>query len=46
MRLFERLAQHLHPAGALLMGATESLQGIITRYIRKVYHNTILYQLR
>ena len=45
-RLFERLAQHLHPAGALLIGTTESLQGITTRYIRKVYHNTVFYQLR
>ena len=45
-RLFERLAQHLHPAGALLIGATESLQGITIRSIRKVYHNTIFYQLR
>jgi len=45
-RLFERLAKHLHPAGALLIGATESLQGITTRFIRKVYHNTAFYQLR
>jgi chemotaxis protein methyltransferase CheR len=45
-QLFERLAKHLHPAGALLIGATESLQGITTRYIRKVYHNTVFYQLR
>jgi chemotaxis protein methyltransferase CheR len=45
-RLFERLAEHLHPAGALLIGATESLQGITTRYIRMVYHNTTFYQLR
>src|ERR1043166_5398732 len=35
-RLFERLATHLHPAGALLIGATESLQGVTTRYIRRV----------
>jgi hypothetical protein len=46
MRLFEPLAKHLHPAGALLIGATESLQGITIRSIRKVYHNTIFYQLR
>jgi len=45
-RLFERLAKHLRPAGALLIGATESLQGITTRYIRQVYHNTAFYQLR
>jgi chemotaxis protein methyltransferase CheR len=45
-RLFERLAEHLHPAGALLIGATESLQGITTRYRRMVYHNTTFYQLR
>jgi chemotaxis protein methyltransferase CheR len=45
-RLFARLAQHLQPAGALLIGATASLQGITTRYIRKVYHNTVFYQLR
>jgi len=45
-RLFERLAKHLHPAGALLIGATESLQGITIRYIRKVYRNTVFYQLR
>jgi len=45
-QLFERLAKHLHPAGALLIGATESLQGITIRYIRKVYHNTVFYQLR
>ena len=36
-RLFERLAKHLHPTGVLLIGATESLQGITTRYTRKVY---------
>jgi chemotaxis protein methyltransferase CheR len=45
-RLFERLAKHLHPAGALLIGTTESLQGITIRYIRKVYRNTVFYQLR
>jgi chemotaxis protein methyltransferase CheR len=45
-RLFERLAKHLHPAGALLIGATESLQGITIRYVRQVYHNTVFYQLR
>jgi chemotaxis protein methyltransferase CheR len=45
-RLFERLADHLHPAGALVIGATESLQGVTTRYLRRVYHNTAFYQLR
>jgi chemotaxis protein methyltransferase CheR len=45
-RLFERLAEHLHPAGTLLIGVTESLQGITTRYVRKIYHNTAFYQLR
>jgi chemotaxis protein methyltransferase CheR len=46
IRLFERLSEHLHPAGALLIGSTESLQGVTTRYIRQVYHNTTFYQLR
>ncbi len=46
VRLFERLSEHLHPAGALLIGATESLQGVTTRYLRMVYHNTTFYQLR
>jgi chemotaxis protein methyltransferase CheR len=46
VRLFERLSEHLHPAGALLIGSTESLQGVTTRYIRKVYHNTTFYQPR
>lgn len=45
-RLFERLAEHLHPAGALLIGSTESLQGVTSRYLRKVSHNTAFYQLR
>jgi len=29
-----------------LIGATESLQDITIRYIRKVYHNAVFYQLR
>jgi len=44
-RLFDRLADHLHPTGALVIGATESLRGVSTRYLRQVHHNTAFYQL-
>ena len=44
-RLFDRLAEHLKPTGALVIGSTESLSGVSTRYVRKVYHNAAFYQL-
>lgn len=44
-RLFDRLAEHLKPGGALVIGSTESLSGVSTRYVRKVYYNTAFYQL-
>src|SRR5262245_12168364 len=46
MRLCERLAKHLHPAGAWLIGTIESRQDITFRSIRKVSRNPVFYQLR
>ncbi|OKY76546.1 MAG: chemotaxis protein CheR [Desulfobulbaceae bacterium DB1] len=44
--LFERLASQLHPHGALLIGATESLFGVTDRFVRREYHNSVFYSLK
>ncbi|MFZ5759044.1 MAG: CheR family methyltransferase [Thermodesulfobacteriota bacterium] len=44
--LFERLAAQLHPHGALIIGATESLFGVTDRFVRREYHNTVFYSLK
>jgi len=41
--LFDRLAEQLNPAGALVIGSTESLIGISERFKRHEYHNAIYY---
>ncbi len=44
-KLFRRLAGHLSPDGCLLVGATESLQQIDSRFQRLCHHNTYYYKL-
>ncbi|MGE3540088.1 MAG: protein-glutamate O-methyltransferase CheR [Candidatus Tectimicrobiota bacterium] len=45
LRLFQRLADHLRPTGALVLGATESLQGLSERYVRRLAQRVPYYQL-
>ncbi|MFH1216842.1 MAG: protein-glutamate O-methyltransferase CheR [Pseudomonadota bacterium] len=44
--LFERLGAQLHPHGALIIGATESLFGVTDLFMRKEYHNSVFYALK
>ena len=44
--LFNRLADQLHPHGALLIGSTESLFGVTDRFERREYHNSVFYSLK
>ncbi|MGE5707040.1 MAG: CheR family methyltransferase [Bacteroidota bacterium] len=45
-KLFDRLANQLNPHGSLIIGSTESLLGVSTRYARQEYHNAVFYQLQ
>lgn len=45
-KLFDRLANQLNPNGALIIGSTESLLGVSTRYVRQEHHNAVFYQLQ
>lgn len=45
-RLFEQLADHLHPQGTLIIGSTESLNGITERYVCRRNGKAVFYQLR
>lgn len=44
--LFDRLAAALDPEGALLIGSTETLLGISSRFEPKQHHRTMYYQLK
>lgn len=44
--LFERIAGQLHPHGALIIGATESLFAVTDRFVRREYHNSVFYSLK
>lgn len=44
LQLFQRLAAHLHPAGALVLGATEALPEVTARYVRRIAHKMAFYQ--
>ncbi len=43
--MFNQLANHLNPHGALLIGASESLIGISNRFVRREYLRSVFYQL-
>lgn len=45
-RLFNRISTTLEPSGALIIGATESLQGLCPQYVSKRYVRSVYYQLR
>ncbi len=45
IRLFDQIANQLNPQGALMIGSTESLLGISERYEKKMYHNSVFYEL-
>jgi chemotaxis protein methyltransferase CheR len=45
-KLFDRIADALDPDGYLIIGATESLTGISSRFIPKRHLKSIFYQLR
>lgn len=45
-KLFNRLAQQLEPDGYLLIGSTESLTGVSSRFIPKKHLRSIFYQLK
>ena len=44
--MFERIASQLKPNGILIIGASESLIGISTRFERKDYMRSVFYQLK
>ena len=44
-QLFRRLENALEPDGCLVIGSTESLTGVTTRFVSKKYHQTYYYQL-
>jgi len=43
--IFERIANQLNPGGILIIGASESLMGISSRFTRKDYMRSVFYQL-
>jgi chemotaxis protein methyltransferase CheR len=45
-RLFDQIADHLNPGGALMIGSTESLLGISKRFERLQYHNSVFYRVK
>ncbi len=45
-KLFDRLANQLNPNGVLIIGSTESLFGVTTRFTRRDYHNSTFYELK
>jgi chemotaxis protein methyltransferase CheR len=45
-QLFRRLENALEPDGFLVIGSTESLAGVASRFIAKKYHQTYYYQLQ
>lgn len=45
-KLFDRIANQLNPHGVLVIGSTESLLGVSSRYVRREYHNAVFYQLQ
>ncbi|MCB0283015.1 MAG: protein-glutamate O-methyltransferase CheR [Calditrichae bacterium] len=45
-KLFDRLAKQLNPSGALIIGSTESLFGVSHLYERKMYMNSVFYQVK
>jgi chemotaxis protein methyltransferase CheR len=44
-RLFDRIADHLRPGGALIVGSTESLHGISEQYQMRRESGATFYQL-
>ncbi len=45
-KLFEKIANTLHPDGYLLIGSTESLTGVCPRFIPKRHLRSVYYQLK
>jgi len=45
-QLFRRLENALEPDGYLIIGSTESLTGMTTRFVAKKYHQSYYYQLK
>ena len=46
VELFSRIAQKLSPGGALIIGGSESLNGVSTEFEAKHYLNALFYQLK
>ena len=45
IRLFDQIANQLNPKGSLMIGSTESLMGISKRFQKRMYHNSVYYEL-